>query len=385
MAEAPATLEQAPAISPSTLLAAKIALLRRKLLSVAVATGVAMALAVSVELLALAMFVDWLMDLPWTVRLVLLLVQAVALSYIVFNMLVKPVVHQPDDDELALMVEKAKPEFRSRLIAAIQLARPGAIPAGASAMLADAMVEETEALAAPMDFNAIVPTDRLKKLGMLAVMVTVMGVLGFVFGGQPVRDLLKRAFLSNTPVPRKTRVIVMDGNKIVGRGDHVRLEAFVQGIIPSSGKIEIKYRSRRPQEFPLEQDKENKIRFGRTIENVQDSFTYTMYLNDGQSQTFDVKTIARPTVATIECDQEFPAYTKLKPVRRSLGDLSLLAGSKLKLKVTATKDIKTASIKLVGPETDIPMQLDDKNPRQLAGEFVVPARSEEHTSELQSL
>ena len=39
MAEAPATLEQALAISPSTLLAAKIALLRRKLLSVAVEIG----------------------------------------------------------------------------------------------------------------------------------------------------------------------------------------------------------------------------------------------------------------------------------------------------------------------------------------------------------
>ena len=146
--------------------------------------------------------------------------------------------------------------------------------------------------------------------------VVVVGALGVASGGRTVNDLLRRAFLSHIPVPRKTRVIVPEGNRTIGRGDNVRLEAYAEGIVPANGKLEVKFRSRRAQEFPLEQDKANRARFGRTIENVQDTFDYTVYLNDGQSQTFTVKAIPRPTVATVECEQEFPAYTKLQAVRR---------------------------------------------------------------------
>jgi hypothetical protein len=165
---------------------------------------------------------------------------------------------------------------------------------------------------------------------------------------------------------------VPEGNKVIGRSDSVRLEAYVQGIIPNHGKVELKYRGRRPLEFPLEQDRDNHAHFGRTIENVQDSFTYVIHLNDARSDTFTVKTVPRPTVATIQCDQEFPAYTKLKPWRRSLGDLSLLAGSILKLKVIATKPIQAAVLKVVGRDQEIPLQVDAQNAKELTGQLSIP-------------
>lgn len=363
-----------PGVQPSALLKAKIDGLRRKHLLVVVATGAAMAVAVCVELLALAMFLDWWLELPWMVRLFSLLLQVGLLGYICWRFILTPLLNQPDDDELALMVEKARPEFRSRLIASLQLTRPGGIPPGASPILVDAMVEETEAMAKPIDFSAIVPTDKLLKLGIVACTVSLLAVGGFIVSRGVSRDLLKRVFLSNVPVPRKTRVIVPQGDKIVGRGDNVRLEAFAEGVLPKSGRVEVKYRGRRLQEYPLEQNRENKRHFARTIDNVQDSFTYVIYLNDGQSQTFNVKAIPRPTVSTVECVQEFPAYTGLKPVRRSLGDLSLLAGSKLQLKVNATKDIKQAALTFVGSEQIIPMNVNPQNARELAGEFAVPAK-----------
>src|SRR4030095_5730826 len=125
----------------------------------------------------------------------------------------------------------------------------------------------------------------------------------------------------------------------------------------------VKYRSRRAQEFSLEQNRQNPAQFGRTLENVQDSFTYQFSLGDGVSAPFHVKALPRPTVASVECDQEFPAYTGLKPARRSLGDLALLGGSVLRLKAAATKDIRSASLRLVGAEAESPLQLDAGRPR----------------------
>ena len=407
MTTAPATDTAPLTVEPSPLLRLKLARLRRKHVSTAALTGAAMAVGVGLELLALALFLDWWLDLAWGLRLVLLLGQAAVCAFITLRFIAAPLLHPPDDDDLALMVEKARPEFRSRLIASIQLARPGAVPPGASSTMANATVEQTEAVAAPLEFNRIVPTDRLKKLGAVAVTVAILGGVALAFGGPDVRDLLKRALLSNIPVPRKTRVIVAGGDKIIGRGDAVRLEAFAQGIIPSRGKLEVKYRGRRAQEFALEQDKANRAHFGRTLDNVQDSFAYVIYLNDGRSEPFTVTALPRPTVMTIECEQQFPAYTQLKPARRSLGDLTLLAGSVLKLKVTATKEIQSASIKLVGASTpaarpdsvqptnqsgeksqgstesrppgdgnalDVPLQVSSQNRKELAGQWTIPTR-----------
>lgn len=338
---------EAPQVRPSALLAGKLAALRRKHVSSAVLTGLALAVSVGFELLALALFADWWLDLPWGARLALLLAQIAIFGTIVARFVLVPLLHRPNDDELALMVERARPKFRSRLIASIQLTRPGTIPTGASPVMVEAMVEQTEAMAAPMNFAEIVPTDKLKKLGTLAVIVTVLAGFVLAVGGPDVRDLLKRAFLSNVPVPRKTRVLVPDGHKVIGRGDSVRLEAYAQGIIPRTGKLEVQFRGRRTQEFPLEQDRDNRAHFGRTLDNVQDSFDYVIQLNDGLSETFTVRALPRPTVVTIECEQRFPAYTQLQPVRRSLGDLTLLAGSVLQVKVAASKEIQSGSIKPV--------------------------------------
>ena len=318
----------------SVVLGDKLEALRRRHVSVAVLTGLAMAVVVGLELLALAMFLDWWMELPWAVRLVSLVAQFGVVGVIMARFVLLPILRQPEEDELALMVEKALPEFRSRLIAAVQLVRPGAVPPGASTPLVSALVEETEALAEPSDFRRIVPTDRLRKFGVMAVVIPLIALAGFAAGRETCTVLLKRVLLSNEPVPRKTRLFVPEGNRIVGIGDTVRLEAFVQGIVPGQGRVELKYRSRRAQEFPLEQNRDNRANFGRTLESVQDSFEYRFSLGDGVSDRFNITAIPRPTVLIIECEQEYPSYTNLKPARRSLGDLTLLAGSVLRLTCT---------------------------------------------------
>lgn len=370
----PSRAAPTPAVAPSAVLGGKLAVLRRKHAAVTVLTGVALALVVGVEVLALAMFLDWWLDLAWGVRLALLLAQMLALGYLLTRYVFTPLARRPDEDELALMMERARPEFRGRLIASVQLTRPDAIAFGASPLLVDALVEQTEAIAAPLNFADIVPTDRLRRFGAMAILIPALALAGFVAGGQATADLLRRVFLSQVPVPRKTRVLVPEGDRRIGLGDSVRLEAFARGVVPASGKVRLEFRSGRSQELILEPDPDHRARFTRTIENVQDAFTYRVFLNDGASPTFRVKAIPRPTVVTIECEQHYPAYTGLPPTRRALGDLSLLAGSTLRLKVTATKEIANASLKLAGPETEAPLQVHPQQRRELTGQMRIPPR-----------
>jgi hypothetical protein len=359
----------------SQILLARLEALRRRHVSVAMLTGLATLSVVSLELLALAMFLDWWLELPWALRLISLMAQMFVAGFIGWQSVVRPLVRQPDEDELALMVEKGRPEFRTRLIAATQLSRPGALEPGVSAALVAALVMETEQLARESDFRQLVSTERLKKLAVMAVLVPVLALAGFLAGREVCVDLLRRVFLSHTPVPRKTGIVVLEGDRIVGIGDTVLLDVFVRrGVLPSNGRIELNYRSRRAQQFALEQDRDEPLHYGRILENVQDSFSYRFQLGDAVSETYQVRAVPRPTVAGIVCEQEFPAYTGLKPAGRALGDLSLLAGSTLRLRMTGTKDLQSASLKLAGNNIVLPLEKVEGTSREFAGQFQVPTK-----------
>src|SRR5690606_7774517 len=82
-------------------------------------------------------------------------------------------------------------------------------------------------------------------------------------------------------------------------------------------------------------------RFERTIEGVQESFTYRVHLNDGRSAERRVRAEVRPAVAELGIEQIFPAYTGMGRIRRAPGDLSILEGSRLVLRVRTSKPVST--------------------------------------------
>ncbi len=361
-----------PRLAPSALLAEKLAAVRRKQVGVAAGTGAGMVLGAFVILIAAVMLLDWWLDLRMAVRVAGLLLFLGVPAVLAWRYIITPLRRQPDDDSVALRVEKSFPQFRSRLISSIQFPRPSGLPEGAATSLVRMTMAETEELARPLDFTEVIPTKELTKVSGWAVAVLALGLFSFLYGGEVSRDLLKRAFLSSTLVPRHTRVEVVTGDTRIGRGDALRIEALARGVVPKAGKLFVKTSGKRTQEYPLDRDKNG--RFVRALENVQQEFTYTVRLNDGVSREHRITVVPRPSVAMIQCEQTFPAYTGLPVARRSLGDLTLLAGSKLSLAVTATHDIKKASIRLVGLSNDVPMQISAQNPRELRGQFDIPAK-----------
>lgn len=371
----------------SQLLLTKISSVRAKHSAVALGTGVAMAVAALVVGLALGMLLDWWLDLPRLIRTAFLAVDIALFIVIIVSQIFIPIFTSPDDDQIALRVEDANPVFRTRLIASIQLSRPQAIPAGASQSLVRAMVMQAEVLADRIDFSQVIPTDRLTKLSIVATLVFFSGLTAFVYGRRDSvsADLLARAFLSNTPVPRKTRIDIANGNFKMGRGDTATLVARTRGVIPAAGTVDIRFESGRKQTFALDVGKDDKTSFSRTLENVQDSFEYRMNLGDNTTQWYRADVLVPPVVTHLECQQVYPAYTRLGTVGRSLGDLSILSGSRLILKVTTNNPILPEApgkrpanhVHLVNPGNlpDVPLAIDPKDPRQLTADVPIPPKT----------
>ncbi len=362
------------AVAPSVLLAGQVAALRHRQVRAWVATGGARVVIALGLFLGTGMLLDWWLDLPWAVRALFLALDVGVLTWLLVNHVLKPLVRQPDDDTFALMVEKARPEFRTRLIASLQLTRPGALEPGAASAVVQAMGQETEDLARPLQFSEVARLDEFKRYGSWAAVVLVAGLMLFAAGGQTSLDLLKRALLATLPVPRKTRVFCLTRQVRLGRGDSVTIEAMARGHIPNSGRLFVRSSFMREREYPMERGKQDPTLFSRTVENVQSSFTYYVRLNDGESDRYEVRVIPRPIITRMDCEQIPPPYSKLPQARRALGDLSLLAGSRLRFRAEASKDLRSATLRLVGLTNDLPVAIQPERPRELTGDISIPAR-----------
>ena len=401
----------------SHLLHSKLSAVRRKNLWVAAATGLAAAIGAFVLLLAASMLLDFYLDLPFTARATLLALTLATVGFALLYSLFGPLLYGPDDDRVALMVEDFEPAFRTRLIASIQLARPGAVPAGGSASLARALIAQTEALAEPMDFTRVVRTDRLLRTAALAGLILLLGLASFLYARDVAGDLLQRSlFLSDIPVPRNTRVFPVTTDLLVARGDDVEILALADGTTPPDDKRRLVIKTlpdnktdpARTQTFTMERvdtaadpnrlaritsmvttpgrdaaltDRTlQKLRAGApvyaaTVENVQESFEYRARLNDGESpQKFTVKVLPRPAITRVEARQIYPAYTGRPPENRALGDLSLLQGSKLQLTITTNQKLqpRANTVHLIGADNDLPLTLDRTNLQRLTGEIDLP-------------
>jgi hypothetical protein len=358
----------------SQLLADKIASVRRKHALYAALRGACAMLGAAVLLLAVGMLLDWYIEFPWRVRAAVLAIDLTVLTYIFLTYVAAPVIWGPDEDEAALMVERERPEFATRLIASVQLGRPGAVAAGASSSIVRAMISQTEEIAAPLAFSDVVKVEPLIKTAAASFLVVVLGAALFVYGSDVSQDLLARALLGNVDVPRKTRVEEISKDAIVAIGDAFTIEAHARGINPDNGTVKMTYGgTNRQQQFQIAPLPTDSRHFARTVENVQESFKYQIHLNDGHGKLYEVKALPRPSVVSVDFVQQFPAYTRKKMERRSPGDLSLLVGSQLTVKVKASKAVKDGVIKLVGLNKEVPLVTDAVNKSELTGVVDIPA------------
>ncbi len=329
---------------------------RHRQCGVALRTGIAMAFVALLAWLAIEMPLDWLLALHVTVRAAILVCGLGGSAALAWQFGIRPWLNRPDDDHVALAIERALPQFRSRFIASVQLSRehdapdPEGIREPVSRTLVDALLAETGGIAADAPFDDVVNTDALRRWVRVATAAALLAAALWFAAGRASWPLLQRALLMNVPVPRKTMIVAFTGARVIAIGDDLKIEATAAGVIPKSGRLIVESANGRRQEFSLDSTPEARVRFARTLQSVQEDFRYRIELGDNRTETAKVRVRHRPAIASVAYEQQWPAYTKLAPVRRQPGNLKLLAGSKLSVRLTATSPLRSATMRLTGAE-----------------------------------
>ena len=351
-------------------LAGKLASLRSRVRFIRSSERLAQMFTVAIILISAQMLFDWLVGLPWIVRAVFL-GGDIALLYFYSRKYLFPVLRPLNQEACALLVEKQWPKFRGRIIAAVQFSKPRT--ATHSPELVRLLQQEAETATGVLDFSQIVPGRPLVRRLAMAITVLLLWGCAMVLEAPGSIALLERVFLLPAKVPRKTEVICLTGNKTIPAGDNIVLRAQARGIVPSHGRVTIVDDSGRIQEVTLDPEKDHDDYFSLPIERVEEPFTYTIRLNDGVSDKFRIDVVPRPNVKSIECEQVYPPYTKLDNMKRTVGNLALLAGSKLKIHAIANSKIVKASLKLTGLDQVRPLTITGPDSNDLSTEIDIPA------------
>jgi hypothetical protein len=326
----------------SELIRRKIASARSKNSLVEAATGVSMAVGALVASITLGAMLDYWLDLSLVVRAILLSAYLGYAGFLTWKYALRPVVKAPDDEDIALRVEHIEPTFSSRLISSVQFAT--AIPDGASVSMARAMMRETEQMAEKIDFHRIVPMNRLGQFAGAALVMLMVAAALFTIGGATSSILVGRALLGSTRLPTRTQVTSVSGSFVVARGDDATLSARVEGYRPTSARAEIVYDAGQRQTLTLTPSPDDPSLYTGTLAAVQDSFAYTLRAYDGRTHEADhVRASIRPAVAQLECSVVYPKYTGLGVVKKPTSELSVLAGSLLRLGITANKPVASGT------------------------------------------
>lgn len=319
------------------------------------------------SLAALQWGADWIFDFSRLVRALLLAGDLLLTASFAWWFGIRPWLARLTPEQAALRAERRWPGLKTSIISAVQLSRQ---PDG-SRILVGSLVNSVEKRMKDMDFRAAIETGYLRRPALAAAMGVVIVSAAVWFTWPKSWIVIQRSGLAELPLPTQTIVIPLSGDFSVQPGTTVELSARAEGFVPKAGRVEIAYPGQRPLVLPLSAKAASPELFSFTLQNVQQPFTYRIYLNDGRTPEFALKLIRGPILDSVAFEQKYPAYTGLANTQHSAGNLNLLAGSKLLVSGHSDQQLRSARIQGDPGQTGIPLGL-AQDKRTIAGDISIP-------------
>ncbi|PTX92027.1 hypothetical protein DB346_24040 [Verrucomicrobia bacterium LW23] len=316
---------------------------------------------------------DWMLNLPWYSRLLLLLGDVVVLGGIVWWFGIRAYQRRWNLQAAALQVEQKMPALRSALISAVQLSSGTQGTVQGSPELVRHLLENVARRLGHVDLAVtVVKSDKVVRACKMAGLSCAIAAGSWLFGGEASVVLIQRILLSDKPLPTKTIVIPITRNESVPVGSDFTLSARAQGEVPRTGRVILVYTNGEKQEVSASPSVDDPSVFLLTLNNIQQSFRYRFGLNDGYGPDFTVSAKAGPILSSLKCTQTYPDYTEMGKAEMPLGNLSLLAGSKIRLEGKASQPLKEAFLQQQGLNQNVRMTVNRTDPTLVEAEFTVP-------------
>lgn len=332
-------------------------LLRRCRMRIQVQTAVR-GLADTVRTLAVCVLVgcvvDFLIPLPGTVRLILLMGFVGAAVTVFWRRLAGPLLKSFPAEELGAAVDLTHPDLKEGLASLIAFQNPELTEAEAgSALMRMRLCGQVEsALRNVEERNVVTPRSMIRRCGyaLVPILFVLLPVLFWPSGSQL---LLQRLLLplANLSTVSNLYFEVPSANRWVVAGSDVRFEAIPRwrthaaGPLPQSVSVELETRDGHRDSLPMEYD-ESGTRFLATLPAVRMSLRYRISGGGFVSEWFDLNVAEPPRIVAVLLTETPPAYTG-RPIELfdgAVGNIPVFERSQIDLVVQFSKPAAEAKI-----------------------------------------
>lgn len=342
----------------------KLARLRRRELLLRLVWGGARWLAVILGLLLAGALIDLGVDrfqtTPLVLRFLISLVQIGTGGWLLWAWLARPLLHQPTDSELALVVEDKTPSLQHRLISAVQLNQPGSNTEGMSAVMIQAVTREAVEQTGPLDFPGFADHRRLAWAGQVLTPVLLVVLLAFIINPALAWVLFQRQLLAHIDIPRSV-YLANESPTVWPMGEEVTLRFRVTGPgwnRDSEGQVIIRPEGLPAEDYPLTFEscpQEGVAYFTARIPPSSKSFSFTAYLVDGRTpDPGRLRYEPRPVIVALQAWVLLPKFCGLRPngqpygQEQTRGEIVGLAGSQARVRIRTQKPIQKATLEILG-------------------------------------
>lgn len=335
----------------------KIDEVRGRQRSVAIGQGVARIVLAAIGLVLVFFLIDWLILAKSTpgsgdrlARGILVAAMLATLGWVMWRSLIRVLLHTPDDDEVALKVERGHPELRGRLISTIQLRR-SSTAVGSKELIA-ALEQDTVSFVGAKHFTDIIDLALLKKVALWALGVIVLaGALG-AWRSDFAAAILARLTLAEAAYPTATKIVEVTPGMTTARGEPftIRIKLDPTGTLPEKASATIRDLSPdgegRSTELTLTRESPGSVDYVGTIDQVLSDLEFRPAAHDALWPVYEkIIAVDRPAIKALNLDYRFPEYLTKKPETSAVGDIRAPEGSHVT--ITARFNRLVTSAKLV--------------------------------------
>jgi hypothetical protein len=317
---------------------------RHKLLEGALRT-----LAGGLVVLALLVAADNLLHPAPAGRLLLAFLLWGGLLLAVLGLVVKRFLEDRRDDYFAALVEHKHPELHNTLLNALQLGRDHT--RGFSRPLIEAIIGDADRMLADRDATDAVDRGPTKKAAV-AALCGVLLVAAYAAALTPrFTNGLARLLLPLSDIEpyTRTRIAAKDvqpGDSKVAEGKPVEVVVKAQGVLPDGARLYRRVSGGTWQVNEMAADPSAPGVFRFSVPQVAASFDYHVTAGDARSPDFRIEAVKPPRIAKLAVVTTYPGYAGLPPKRidSSDGEVAAVAGTTVRLELTATKPLKEAKL-----------------------------------------
>ncbi len=310
---------------------------------------------VGIFLLGLVAFylIDYLTRVPFEIRLVAL-VSGLAYGLYWFNKkFVSKYRKTLSTEEVSLLVERANPDLKSRMISTLQFEERG-VNQGTSKQLVDGLIGQTFEMVKTVSWGSVIDKTWIKPTMKVLLVAICLVVLSVAVSSEHFLIYLKRFVSSTARYPTKTMIVDVNFVNVtkgdiyrIPEGEKIVIEVKAEGVLPVVGKVSIYASSGSESDFDLVQDQNEPSLYRVSLDPILEKVKIEIFLGDCEWGPVSVDIIPRPTITNIKAVVKSPAYTEIGVQTLDTGNLQIIEGSEVEFEVTTDKKCKSFEMYIV--------------------------------------